>query len=644
VTLEATTTLTLTESGRYEGAQEACRKAESQEGLSRFTSEIQSLICEELGNLSEADEVCRRFLTQHPEDAEFLMRHALVLTRMGDDAASSAAFARVPLEKVLHRSDLTLLYSQMLQRTGEHGLALEALYQARQVHRFEPSIHAAYVSAFVQRTADAVAPTKVLIESAVHVVGDGAPGWVLVTASKSANAESGEFSVEHDIGQKLLGQGSADVIELDDGRKWTIDAIQSKHVFAFNQTLKNFGRQFPGNPLIEQREVPEGEGKFKEQLKSRLGSGDRTTERALAEYRAGHFTIGTLAHSLQRSLVETLAWVSQSSCGVLCGVLCASNTAEERQREHECISQEVALILDTTSALSLASLGLLDTSFLERWKVCVVQTTLDDIAKEAGSLRAGPKGDRTLIGVDNGVLTRQTLSEGDRERIAAHYEAIETKLRKVAVVCAVSPAVAEANAVHGDVSDIIGSSSWDAMRAVVGEQRVLVSDDLHLRRLAASMLKVEGVSVSTLLSTRHVDGHLSTEEYSTLMMRLIVSGYRSLPVNVGILSAAAQSDEWSLGSHVQKLLRSLEGPGVEANSAIGVAAEFLKSTWLNSVLPNSRAAILFAVLSALTTARRRASVLRALRAAIEPRFHLLQPQLDEVNAMIEGWERVNIAT
>lgn len=620
-------------SGRYEEALSACEEATKEEGVSKYITEMSSVIHEELGNLEAAVSACEQYL-QERKDSSVVLRLAQIRWRQGKLNEAAMQLEKVDEAELRSDTELLSLFSHLLVRCGRWMEGLEVMYDACRTFPNDAAVHLRYFNVFLQREGELPVPPKIEAECAVRLGGYGDLGWILIGDSAAAHPAQKEYSPSHSLHQKLIGRVVGEDVRLENGAHYTVEEIGSKHVFRFNQVAASFGSQFPGDQRIRQFSVPENPEEFVEQLRVQLSAREDRANEVAKLYQEGRCTLGAIAELENETIVRTLAWAATTSSGIVCN----ANTPEERELEAKNLVGSEVKLLDLTSILTLDYLGLLKELGGSGIRFATVQSVLDELTKEIGTWSTHSKKESMSIGLEQGQLTRRLFTHEEADARRAQLQSIIDHLRESFDIALVPPRSAEEAKKHGNPIEVIGRPSWDALWAASNPDCVLVSDDLTLRRLAHGVAQTRGASTASLLSFALQQKLVTDQVYAKSISRLVVARYGSLPINSAVLVAAGLQDNWKLGPVLSICLRGLEGPSAEANSAIRVGAEFIAAIWLEVILPQSRTMLLGALLNSLATGRRKAEMLRVLRQQLAPRLRLLPLAESDVMRVLDVWE------
>ena len=222
-------------------------------------TELEALVMQHIGDLDRAIELFEKLTQVEPQKISHRVNIALLHIRRGNRDAARQVLSNIDGGEV-NDSKALLQIAQARGLLGMSGI-LPIAYRARRLDPRNPEVHLAYVGLFMQREVvdkalldvDEIAPG-----STVHLRnGDKVQTFTIVEDSESGLL-SGDLSPSDSLARKLIGlkQGARVVLRegLEDLACEIID-IQSKYVFAFQETLLNFSTWFPDHTGLFRVEV-----------------------------------------------------------------------------------------------------------------------------------------------------------------------------------------------------------------------------------------------------------------------------------------------------------------------------------------------------------------------------------------------------
>ncbi|MBS2014024.1 MAG: hypothetical protein JST00_14135 [Deltaproteobacteria bacterium] len=623
--------------GRFEDALSACSALTAGTGLSRFCTETSSVIHEQLGNLAEARRLCEAYVKERGPEPGIVVRLGLILLRSGDTSGLRDLLDVLDLQAASADVQLATVLSHLLEEAGRPAEALDVLFEMRRRNLGKAPAHLTFIGRFMTLSRDLERPTKVAADVAVKLTGVGAPGWILISSASDAAIEVGEYPLSHPTSQAVIEKqvGAPVTFAKSPEKQWAVAEVDSRHAFAYRQSLELFPARFPEDPSLEQHAAPEDMREFVETIRQRLLAGEPRYQAMLEAYGEGRLTVGALAEISKRSPTEAIGMVAASEHGL---VACANSHAEKEAAVRLFRRSETQFVADFTALFVLHELGLLEKATRAR-KLVVARSTLDALRQELLRWRAMPREGHMTLGIENDRVVRREVSPADIDRRRLSLEAMISLIDGTCTVAGVAPAVAQRHAGHREFGPLIGESFWHTLLLCTAPSRVLLTDDLWLQRLGTATVKVEGLCTAHLLLAMAMEGALDRATYTEALVKLIASGYRHVATDGKVLEGAARLDGWRPQALFLKCVQTLQGPGADLTSAVVVAVEFLRLLWFDIVLPDQRTALTIPIMDALVTGRRYGDVVRLVRQHIARAFALIPVGEAEMQSLVSAWER-----
>jgi hypothetical protein len=272
----------------------------------------------------------------------------------------------------------------------------------------------------------------------------------------------------------------------------------------------------------------------------------------------------------------------------------------------------------------------------------IAQSTIDELHAQEFRWNSRSGRESMSIGLVGNELVRHIVTSEDAENAAKYFAKLLAWLREHADIQPVSPQIAETWIARGFQGDIIGRSYLDTLLIAKERGAILLSDDLWLRRLAKNSFDIDGICTERLLHHEHDAGRITLDTYNNAVVTMIASGYRALPVTARILASAAQRNQWQPGEALKRVLNVLSGPSTEAESAMRVAAEFIRDIWLYELTSHQRSALLFSILEAVVAGRDTFLVFSRLRVHLQSLLALLPLAQYEITSVMARWQQISI--
>jgi len=631
--------VTLLRAGRMGRVLEELRAAR-QERRSAIpsVSDLEAQILDFIGDLAGADAILTALVSLLPDDIALRLHQLSVRLRMGDQPGALHVLDSIPVDRLSDDPEWLMSVAEARQILDQPGV-LELAYQARQTGFDLPMIHRRYLGIILNQERatkdDLLDLPEVSVDATVHLKRDGEEVVVTILKGEEGASRTGDIGVEDDLAKRLLGHRVGDRISVGPegpgSIEYEIGKIQSKYVYAFQQTMLKFPVWFPDEPDFARVEVSENDVS---KLLLILDERHQFAEQVMDLYRTGRVTIGVIAELLGRSIVDVWAGL----VGIVGQRLLASaGDEQEVARFRESLASASSLTLDVVSVLTLAHLGLLDRILGMFDHVFAAQSVIDHIRLHylRNFTGATPSG---TMGKQGGQYFLTEVNPGDLKRGRAFMESIleflEQKVETAPLTAALEFQLAEYEKLRG----VIGAASADAIFVAKGTDSLLLSDDLRLRQLAQSEFGVDGISVEALLRELEARDVLSREDRREAVIALILSNYRYPRVSAEDLFRHLEREGFELTGAVDVLLHAALGADYDTESVVGVAAALIRDVWRAGLLVQRREALTALVIGSVVQPRTgRREILTRLAKRLEVMFRLDPLNWDQLAALINSW-------
>ena len=222
-------------SGERAKALEICQTLRKKYGPSRYISEMESAIYEEIGDVAKAQEICKEYLGLFPDDFEMKLRLAVVNFRSGkfeelDDFLKSS----MDVNAISLEAGVQIAYLCEARGLGQRSVV--TMYEIRRRFFEKADAHIKYIGFMFQKQKDAdrlLKIDKISVDTAVCVEDTTHHReWYIIEDRQDADMSRGEIKLEHPLAQKLLGKTIKEEVILKQSEFGTeigkIVAIKSK--------------------------------------------------------------------------------------------------------------------------------------------------------------------------------------------------------------------------------------------------------------------------------------------------------------------------------------------------------------------------------------------------------------------------------
>ncbi|MFW9973485.1 MAG: tetratricopeptide repeat protein, partial [Candidatus Odinarchaeota archaeon] len=336
-----------------------CKEVRKKHGVSKFVSEIEAAIQEELGNLKEASGLYLDLSKIEPQKYTHKLRYGLIVFRRGYHSKAVDILKDIK-DKVGNDPIALMSIAEIFDYMGIKQEAIILAYKALRAAPDNPQIHLAYIRLFLFPGEDKdefLTPVAIEKNTIVVLKVDGErKSYTLIDSSESIPSEA-EISINSDLGKILLGHKVGDKINLKQDssspEEMEIVEIKSKYVGVFQDSIQNFNTRFLKEKGLQKIKVDK---EFKNIFKI-LDEASKRASQISEFYKDRRLTIGATANLLGRNLFE--AWAGLISIPDL-NLRCASGTLEEQRQEMNIAVTSQKVVVDLIALFTLAYLEILD--------------------------------------------------------------------------------------------------------------------------------------------------------------------------------------------------------------------------------------------------------------------------------------------
>jgi len=510
-------------------------------------------------------------------------------------------------------------------------------YRARRVDPRNPEVHLSYVGLVFRREvldkalldADEIVPG-----CTVHLRNDGKLQTFTIVDESESNPLSGELLPSDPLARKLMGLRKGDQVVLREGLEdlsYEIVEVQSKYIFAFQETLSKFSTWFPDHTGLFKVERKEGDfSKVKLALDARQHRGAQV----LSLYRDKHLTLGAFARLVGSPLIDVWAGLVNRAEGVIL----ASTGAAEEQQETTLLLGAKEIVLDLTSILTLAYLGLLE-NVSRRFKTLVVPQALMDEIDDTMARNFFYPHPVLSVWKENETYFRTEITPEDYERGRKFLEGIRKFVQTQCTLTPTRTALDIGKNQLEQMQDLLGKDAIAAILVAKETNLLLYSDDLGLRLVARNDWQVSGFWTQTLLLDLREKGLLGVEQYREAVQKLLLANYRFVSIDGAGLLWIVKANNFLSTPAVYRIFESLHGPECTEESAVLVLADLVKRIWLEPLLYEQKLLLLELVLNTLTTGRNLERILNRFKITLNGQFALIPQVLRPISQSIELWAK-----
>lgn len=499
-----------------------------------YLVETISNIYEEVKVYDKAIAVIRDFLPKisgYEKDVFFLRVAQLYLFRNDTQNAKEMLLQIKEPEKFC--MDDAFAFARLLIAVNEvdRGLMVSYLARNRFIHESEAHVKHVCVCAPVKRSQSELYPDIVKNECAVTVQTEAKE---LKTFLITGNVQESDnvLNPAHPFARVMMNKpvNSTFSIYQPGGEQETflIVRIEDFYVHTVYQSLALLKHQFSGNNTSESFTFDPLDtiGSFEQVLRSANESKDLFESNLYNAYKRDGATLGSLAYSFKRNVVNQWYLMAQSHDVFLISHI---------QNELETISQTLEscrpVVLDITALLTcfiIAGESLIFT--VNSNSFIVAQSTFDELVSHLKDLEDSAEDSILNVEYKDGEVIRQALSKNDiEERARLLREIIDWCKEKAAILIPRTLLEVKRNEREVNVS-LLGECFYDSILLADEHDAVIMSTDENFKSFLRSRAKYPPFSVYQLVQHLVQQGKLYRSVYDNLSINLIRANHIFIPL------------------------------------------------------------------------------------------------------------------
>ncbi|HEX7125733.1 MAG TPA: tetratricopeptide repeat protein [Thermodesulfobacteriota bacterium] len=601
-------------------------------------SEVEARILEYIGDIREARKLTAALAALEPDRIEHRLRLVKLDIRMGDRDSARTLVTSIRRQDIEQNARALMEVAQARRLLGLDG-ALALAYLARRIGFNDPQIHLQYAGLFLahEKSDEAVLSVDhVVPDCTVHLRRGAEKRHFTLLAEGTPQLERCELALDDPLAKRLLGLRKGGRVSLRsepfEEPPYEVVDVQSKYVFAFQETFSTFTTWFPENKGLHRLEIAEGDVS---KILAAVDARARQVEAAVKLHRTGQFPLGAVAKATHSSLIDT--WMGLISMPEA-RLVASGGIAEELAKERELLATARTIVVDLTALLGIHYLNLLPLlpKLVER--LLVPQAVIDALTEAIVEDDMLPPPAGTLARIGDRYVHEEISPEAWTRRRTVP-ETILQFISSSAQVVPVSAALTLGKARLEEFEQVLGKASAAAALVASEHGAPLYADDLALRRVAQAEWGVDGLWTQTVLQAMRDRGLLEAKGYRDAIRKLVGGNYHFLSVDAETLLGMLLDGEMNVDRKTARVFDLLQGPECDEDRAVVILASLIRTVWLEQALYHQKLAVLDLVLTVLTTGRLVSRVLRKLRAALRPRLALLPLAEHTIFRSIELWEQ-----
>jgi tetratricopeptide (TPR) repeat protein len=402
------------------------------------------------------------------------------------------------------------------------------------------------------------------------------------------------ITLDHPISKAAMGKKEGETFIWPFDKKdetVKINIIKHKTLDAFHHILRRFEVQFPDAAGFKSVTIETNQDGGLDEMKALLQQRAEYAQQKSKEYKDGSYPLPILGFHLGIDPIDAFLGLWRE-CNVSPKVSSCSHVDQDNADSALKKARDSGIIADAVACYLLRRLEIEKCTEDEFGRIGVTQTTIDIFAQrlqeaEHSSFVEAEDGTRrtSTIAVHDGNLI---MSETTEDEVNSKIELLRSDLYWLEHECTLLPTVAKT-----DPSDEVirfrnqnGGRFLDDIFAADGSDRLLLSDDFHLRQWASGLFGVQAAWIQALLFHLEEAGRIDTKMVVRCTIHLIGLGEETLSLNAHrLVTATLMLSTGELNdSEFDQYCALLGQPGAEMRSHIPVAVSAISEIWSRRTL------------------------------------------------------------
>ena len=649
--------------GEIGKALKICQKLREKYGPLENISEMEVVIYEEIGDMSQAATVCKDYLKKFPNDIGMRIRLGMILFRCNKEEAIDSVLESFPDSKnysfIENLSlEVCVQFVQLHQIRLQPEKALKIMYEVRRTHFDNPDAHLRYIGTFflvAKEISEVLNPTEVDKDTAVQINISDEDYRYIIEERIDADITRDERDIKDPVVQKMLGKIEDDEIifrETPDGPKiGKIVAIKSKFVHAYQESCGKYEHLFPTDDGMERVKLDDSaEIDDKERFQPMFDRIDRRQEyldQVEKLYKEENITIGCFTNLVGSNSLDT--WGSLMGNPEL-GIRCNIGDIEERNNALNLLNHsKPKLVVDIISLITLHSLDAADIVVSAFGKLCIAQSTIDElqrIIREREGMWSKREG--MIVGKEGNRYVKQIINPKEMKQGIEYLKNIIHWIRENCEVGQATVGLEMNQLRRRELNDMLQQHFLDTALLASQPGHLLFSDDGRLRHYAKTSLnsdagtnfQIEGVWTQVLLEHCVKQNRLDKADYDEMTIKLVCSHYYHTQFDANLLMETAKRSNWKLAEPYNSFVLALGEERMNLDSALDVSVDFLFKLWEESISFREKEFLTLGLLTGLTYGRNAHTVLNRLEYLIQNKHALFFSVENSILRQIRNFQQI----
>jgi len=590
--------------GYHDKALKLCRLIQSEYGVSRYLTEMESTIYEDIGELAKAQKVCESYIKDNPEDVSIRLRLAIIHYRMGKEEEVDTFLDSAPDFSKLDARDSIQLALLNVERNKPRKRTLDIGYETRRTFFSNSDAHLSYVQMLLTHrpqddSEDEILNLKTVAVDTVPIIENskGERKHFIIEDRSDADLARGEYSIGSPIAKKMIGKKVGDTLEFNNENDWKIVEIKSKYIHALHESMNNFSTLFPDTPgLMRMSFNMDNPQEGVKEFLSTIDERNKHVDQVVSMYKQGPFTVGVLASLLGDDELDAIYGImEQPDIGII------SFTGNQSQYDSavSLLDNKPRLVLDLTAIVTVTNLQITQQLVKQFGKPIVGQSVLDDLRQLHSKQKNRERDGYATFGKKGTSYVRDEITP---DRVKKKIEYVQTLIDWIESNADVLPnkKALKVNAKkRQEMEEVLSKTAVDTALLASESDRLLLSDDERLRMIAASEFGAKSTWSQPLLTKLQNLDLITADEYKLAVIQLAMFHYRHTIIGPDILLKAAEEAEWASKSPFTDVVSETTRKDITEESLITVVIGFFILLWRQPITYAQRQFLTQYVVSAI---------------------------------------------
>jgi tetratricopeptide (TPR) repeat protein len=525
--------------------------------------------------------------------------------------------------------------AQLLHAIGQSDDAFELAFRALRRGPGDSRVHRVFVSLGlsgqikIEEIKESGPKTSILLRST-----DGKSRQYSIFAEPPIDPVRHEISLADATKVGLIGKKVGDTVVHNEGgwRESAYEVVQvvPAKVYALREAMEHYEERFPGESFFVKGFKVGNEGSVSD-FAPIISSAQARSERislSIKLYREKTLPLGFLSTLLGGSLADAMQYLSSQAEGARLLVEWSNSEGQDESLATALDANEVIL---TRSALETSHRFDLLSVVRDHFEIFAPNSLDEELRIEKQEAERAVRDGVKIVAWADGRLQAIEIEPGHTELQAKvdHLSNLRKFLSDNVTLCPRPlEVIGTADSEEEDMREIIGQSSYDALKLTTARSAALYADDLGLRRF---LLGGKGRSFSTasLFPALTQMRLITPSRRDQGLLKLVLANFLFVRPQSGLLESAL-ADTGLSNAELRLVFETLGGPILNLGESARLAAHLVKAAALKEVQLVTPGKITNIALNGMAKRWSPQACAMAIRRALEAELLLLPNVLDEV--------------